>query len=202
MTLPKRIGVVGGGRMGAGIAHAFAVAGATVTVVETEERAVAAARERLAKSAAAAEARGALDTSADEVTSRLSVQVGLDALEGCDLVVESVPENIALKHRVLADVEAVAPGAVLATNTSALSIDALAAELARPHRFLGLHFFNPVPASSRPPARPLTGDASSPCAPAPGATPSAAPTSPASTPSAPSPTTAPTAWPIPTSSSR
>lgn len=60
MNLPQHIGVVGGGRMGAGIAHAFAVAGATVTVVETDERAVAAARERLAKSVAAAESRGAL----------------------------------------------------------------------------------------------------------------------------------------------
>lgn len=148
MNLPQHIGVVGGGRMGAGIAHAFAVAGATVTVVETDERAVAAARERLAKSVAAAESRGALDAPARVVLSRLAVQVGSEQLGGCELVIESVPEDLEVKRRVLASIEAAAPDAIVATNTSALSIDALAAGLDRPERFLGLHFFNPVPASS------------------------------------------------------
>lgn len=148
MTLPQYIGVVGGGRMGAGIAHAFVVAGATVTVVETDTQAAAETRERLSKSIAAAESRGALDTSAQVVSSRLSVQVGAKGLDGCGLVVESVPEDLELKQHVLATVAKAAPEAILATNTSALSIDALAEGLDRPERFLGLHFFNPVPSSS------------------------------------------------------
>jgi 3-hydroxybutyryl-CoA dehydrogenase len=123
--------------MGAGIAHAFLAAGSDVTVVETGPDTVDAARARIRK---------ILDRAG---TSR-DFQVTTDpaALAGCGLVIEAVPEDAALKARVLATVSAHAAGAVLATNTSSLSIDALAAGLPEPGRFLGLHFFNPVPVSA------------------------------------------------------
>ena len=146
--LPGVVGVYGGGRMGAGIAHAFLAAGAAVVVVETDEGAVAAARERVATSLSGAEERGKLAGTAAEVLTRLDVTTDPAALASAGLVVEAVPEDTALKARILGAVQDAAPDAVLATNTSSLSVDALAAGLRAPERFLGLHFFNPVPASS------------------------------------------------------
>ncbi len=145
--LPGTVGVYGGGRMGAGIAHVFLAAGAAVVVVETDEDAVAAARERVATSLSGAEERGKLASTAAEVLTRLDVTTDPVALSSAGLVVEAVPEDPTLKARVLGAVQDAAPDAVLATNTSSLSVDALAAGLRAPERFVGLHFFNPVPAS-------------------------------------------------------
>jgi len=141
MTLPQTVGVYGGGRMGAGIAHAFLVAGSDVVVVETDESAAAAAHDRVAASLAKAAERGI------EFAGQLSVTTDPTSLDQAILVVEAVPELRALKAQVLATIERAAPEAAIATNTSSLSIDGLAATLADPQRFLGLHFFNPVPAS-------------------------------------------------------
>ena len=142
MTLPERVGVLGGGRMGAGIAHAFLMAGASVTVVEREDQ-VAAAEDRVRAALAASRERGHEPGSTD-----LTVGADVAAFADCGLVVEAVPEDMDLKIEALARIEAtIASGAAIASNTSSLSIDALAAHLARPHDFLGLHFFNPVPAS-------------------------------------------------------
>jgi 3-hydroxybutyryl-CoA dehydrogenase len=146
-VLPGTVGVYGGGRMGAGIAHAFLAAGSDVVVVETDEAAVAGARDRVATSLLGAEQRGKLDGSAADVLARLDVTTDPAALASAGLVVEAVPEDPALKARVLATVQESAPDAVLATNTSSLSVDGLAAGLRAPERFVGLHFFNPVPAS-------------------------------------------------------
>jgi 3-hydroxybutyryl-CoA dehydrogenase len=146
-SLPETVGVYGGGRMGAGIAHAFLVAGTAVTVVENDDAAADAARDRVTASLQRAEERGRLGGPLADHLERLLVATEASALAGAGLVVEAVPEDPALKARVLAAVEAAAPEAVLATNTSSLSIDGLAAGLAAPERFLGLHFFNPVPAS-------------------------------------------------------
>jgi len=145
MTLPHHVGVYGGGRMGAGIAHAFLVSGPRVTIVETTSETAALAHGRVSTSLARAESRGLADAAA--VLPNLEVATSADALGGCDLVIEAVPEDPALKARVLASVEAAAPQAWLATNTSSLSVDGLAASLRRPDQFVGLHFFNPVPAS-------------------------------------------------------
>ncbi len=147
MSLPAQVGVFGGGRMGAGIAHAFLVAGSAVTVIEADENAAAAAAERVRSSLQKAAARNTLRADLDEVAARLSVTADSGALAAADLVVEAVPELPDLKATVLAKVEDVAPGAVVATNTSSLSIDQLAVGLGRPERFIGLHFFNPVPIS-------------------------------------------------------
>ena len=140
-SLPKAVGVYGGGRMGGGIAHAFAVAGAEVTVVESDQRAAAVARERIDASLAKAVSKGA--------TVRGGFQVVDDpaALEPCELVVEAVPELIDLKRDVLTRIAQAAPAAAIGSNTSSLSIDQLADAVEDPTRVIGLHFFNPVPVS-------------------------------------------------------
>ncbi|MGO1876420.1 3-hydroxyacyl-CoA dehydrogenase family protein, partial [Agrococcus casei] len=137
------VGVLGGGRMGAGIAHAFLLAGARVTIVERDDDAAAAAKARVDQALAKSIERGM-------PAQGLEVQVSTDAqsFSECALVIEAVPEDLELKASSLARVEeAIAPDATLASNTSSISIDKLAARLQRPERFLGLHFFNPVPAS-------------------------------------------------------
>ncbi|WP_214104773.1 3-hydroxyacyl-CoA dehydrogenase family protein [Acrocarpospora catenulata] len=146
--LPARVGVYGGGRMGAGIAHAFLVSGGSVVIVESTAEAGRAAAERVARSLEQAARRGALPGPAEEAARRLEVACDPAALAECALVIEAVPEDPALKADVLGRAAAAAPGAVLATNTSSLSVDGLAGTLARPESFVGLHFFNPVPAST------------------------------------------------------
>ncbi|TMR25137.1 3-hydroxyacyl-CoA dehydrogenase family protein [Nonomuraea turkmeniaca] len=146
-TLPDRCGVVGGGRMGAGIAHALLLAGCEVTLVERDGEAAAAARDRVARAVQGSAARGLIED-ADAPMTRLRTVTAAAGLAGCGLVIEAVPEDLDLKLVTLRAVEdAVEPDAVLASNTSSISLDTLAEALARPGRLLGLHFFNPVPAS-------------------------------------------------------
>ncbi|MBS1692811.1 MAG: 3-hydroxyacyl-CoA dehydrogenase family protein [Actinobacteria bacterium] len=147
-TLPDPVGVVGGGRMGAGIAHAFLAAGCAVVVREADPAGARAAATRIEKSIGTARQRGSIAEDWDTVSARLRVVTGFGELAGCRLVVEAVPESLELKAAVLAAVEGVVDGdCALATNTSALSIGTLAGSLRNPGRFLGLHFFNPVPTS-------------------------------------------------------
>jgi 3-hydroxybutyryl-CoA dehydrogenase len=143
------VGVIGGGRMGAGIAQVFAAAGASVTIVEQDPAAAAAARDRVAMGLLRAAERGRLDASPAAVLARVEAAPDVAGLPaGAELVVEAVPEDAALKVRVLAAAEAVVGDkTVLATNTSSLSIAGLADGLRRPERLIGMHFFNPVPAS-------------------------------------------------------
>jgi 3-hydroxybutyryl-CoA dehydrogenase len=147
--LPDRVGVIGGGRMGAGIAHVFLAAGARVEVVEAGDEAAEAARGRVRDGLEEAARRGKLTGTVDDVLARLSlVDSPAELAAGTGLVVEAVPERADLKVAVLTAAEtALGPDAVLATNTSSLSVTELAAALQRPARFLGMHFFNPVPAS-------------------------------------------------------
>jgi len=134
--------------MGAGIAHAFVLAGAHVVIVERDADAAGAASTRLSDSLRRSVERGATGRTVDELVRGIDTAADAAALAGCGLVVEAVPEDRALKTDALARAEAVlAPDAALATNTSSISIDELATALARPERFVGLHFFNPVPAS-------------------------------------------------------
>ena len=147
MKLPEQVGVYGGGRMGAGIAYAFLLRACAVVVVEVGDGAATAAAARIAASVAKAAERGAFDAPVDSVLEPLTVSADPAALAGCDLVIEAVPEDVDLKASVLSRVEGIALQAVLATNTSSLSIDGLASNLSRPQQFLGLHFFNPVPVS-------------------------------------------------------
>jgi len=147
-TAPARVGVLGGGRMGAGIAHAFLLAGSRVSVVERDHAAARAAAERLGDSIRRSVER---DPLLDAVPLGEGYECGTDVslFADCDLVVEAVPEDRALKETALGRAEAaMAEGAILASNTSSISIDDLASGRLRPASFLGLHFFNPVPASA------------------------------------------------------
>ncbi|MFH8251853.1 3-hydroxyacyl-CoA dehydrogenase family protein [Microbacterium sp. B2969] len=147
-ALPARVGVLGGGRMGAGIAHAFALAGAQVVVVEVDETAAAQAANRIVDALHHSVDRGTTQRALDDLIGAVSTATETSAFATCGLVVEAVPEDSALKIDALARVEAaVDPDAAIASNTSALSIDELAVGLRRRERFLGLHFFNPVPVS-------------------------------------------------------
>lgn len=147
--LPKYSGVLGGGRMGAGIAHALLISGSTVVVVERDEASAQAAYERVAESVDKSIARGVVCESKDELMQRFSVSTDYEQFATAQLVIEAVPEIWDLKVSSLQAVEQVLDAeAVLASNTSSLSVSGLAKELARPGKFLGLHFFNPVPAST------------------------------------------------------
>ena len=149
MTVPSKVGVLGGGRMGAGIAHAFCTAGASVVVVERDEQAASAAYERVASNLAKSVERGTTEETLDGLVARLSVSTDYADFAGSGLVVEAVPEDFALKATALTAVEEqLDADAWLASNTSSLSVSELAEKLQRPERFCGLHFFNPVPAST------------------------------------------------------
>jgi 3-hydroxybutyryl-CoA dehydrogenase len=135
--------------MGAGIAHAFLINGAKVLVVERDEDAARGARDRVAASVAASFDRGVLEGDRAEVLHRFATSVDYAGFASCDLVVEAVPEDEKLKANALSAVAAqLSPHAYLASNTSSLSVSRLAESLPRPESFLGLHFFNPVPAST------------------------------------------------------
>jgi 3-hydroxybutyryl-CoA dehydrogenase len=134
--------------MGAGIAHAFLQSGASVTVIESDADAAARAHRTIAASLTKAEELGKLLHGLDDVLAALEVSTDRSALSRSELVIEAVPEIPALKREVLAAAEENAPGAWIASNTSSLSLDALSAAVRAPERLIGLHFFNPVPASS------------------------------------------------------
>lgn len=148
---PAVVGVIGGGRMGAGIAQSFAAAGSSVVVVENAPAAAAAARDRITAGLRQSAEHGGLgDRAVREATHRVTtVTSAADLPRDAALVVEAVPEDAALKARLLGAAEqAVRESCVLASNTSSLPVTELAAVLRRPGRFLGMHFFNPVPVSA------------------------------------------------------
>ena len=140
------VAVIGAGTMGAGIALVAAQAGHPVRVLDVREGAAAAAVQALQDKLAALGAKGRID--ADEAraaSSRLSVADAVGDLAGCTVVIEAVAERLDVKQALFTEVEAVVgPDAVLATNTSSLSVTAVAAGLAHPGRVVGLHFFNPA----------------------------------------------------------
>lgn len=141
----RSMAVAGGGTMGVGIAYVFAVAGWNVTVVEPDEARAAGLRQTLAGAAAEGLKRGKLSEAQSRLASTGIRRVGSasDLPVGLDLVIESVPERQTLKMQVLAEIAARQP-ALIASNTSSLSIDVLAAAVQDATRFLGMHFFNPV----------------------------------------------------------
>ncbi|HTS14616.1 MAG TPA: 3-hydroxyacyl-CoA dehydrogenase NAD-binding domain-containing protein [Candidatus Sulfotelmatobacter sp.] len=141
------IGVVGAGTMGSGIAQVCLQAGHAVRLHDVSPALVAAGRTRVADGLERLVARGTLEpTERDAALRRLSEAPDLTALAGTDLVIEAALEDLELKRSIFRALEAaVAPAALLATNTSALSIDAIGRDAAHPERILGLHFFNPAP---------------------------------------------------------
>lgn len=143
----QRVGVVGCGLMGAGIAEVCARSGYTVVVREVSGELLQAGMARINGSLDKAVARGKLAAAdRDQARARIIGTTDLGAFAGCDLIVEAVTENLALKRKVFADLDAVAPAhAILASNTSSLAITEMAAATRRPEKVLGLHFMQPVP---------------------------------------------------------
>ena len=141
----QRAVVIGGGTMGVGIAYVLACAEVDVGLVDASAELAAAAVARAGGLVDGAVARGRL-TDPGEVRARLHPLARVEDAGPVDVVIEAVPERAELKRAVLAGAERALAPALLATNTSGISIDDLAGALSAPDRFLGLHFFNPVPA--------------------------------------------------------
>jgi 3-hydroxybutyryl-CoA dehydrogenase len=147
MTPPQTIGVIGAGTMGAGIAQVSALAGLSVAMLDVDEKRVAKGREAIAAGLERLVKKEKLSAAdRDAALGRLRGATDYGALGDCEFVIEAATEDEALKLKILRQVDAAAKNdAVLATNTSSISITKLAAALRRPARFVGLHFFNPVP---------------------------------------------------------
>ncbi|MEU6281657.1 3-hydroxybutyryl-CoA dehydrogenase [Streptomyces sp. NPDC047028] len=148
MTGIERVGIVGCGQMGAGIAEVCARAGARVVVVERDAGTARAGLRRISRSLDRATTSGRLDAGAREAAAaRITVADQIEALHDSDLVVEAVAEDERLKLDVFTRLDPVVTGehSILATNTSSLPVIRLATATRRPERVVGLHFFNPVP---------------------------------------------------------
>jgi 3-hydroxybutyryl-CoA dehydrogenase len=141
------VGIVGAGTMGAGIAEAAARAGCAVRLHDAFPAAVARAFERIDRSLRRSVERGSLpEDEAKATLARLEPAETLDALSGCEVVIEAAPEERALKVDLFRRLDAACPApAVLATNTSSLSVTTIGAAVADPGRVVGMHFFNPAP---------------------------------------------------------
>jgi 3-hydroxybutyryl-CoA dehydrogenase len=141
------VGVVGLGTMGAGIVEVFARSGIDVVAVEVSDAALDRGREHVTGSTDRAVARGKLsEADRDALVGRIRFAVGLDALSEVDFVVEAVPEHLDLKQKIFAELDTVCkPGAILATNTSSLSVTEISVATTRPNQVIGTHFFNPAP---------------------------------------------------------
>ncbi|MDT5388223.1 MAG: 3-hydroxybutyryl-CoA dehydrogenase [Mycobacterium sp.] len=148
VTNIERVGVVGAGQMGAGIAEVSLRAGVDVLIYEPTEALVTAGRDRITKSLERGVSKGKLtEAERDEALARLNVTTSLADLSDRQLVIEAIVEDEAVKAKVFAELDEVItdPDAVLASNTSSIPIMKIAAATKNPGRVLGLHFFNPVP---------------------------------------------------------
>ncbi len=142
-----RVGIVGAGAMGRGIAQIAAQAGSEVLLLDSVAGAAERGREALIAQWQKLHEKGKLDEATrDALGARIRPVASVQALAGCDLVIEAVVEDLAVKRTLFKELElTVAPDATLATNTSSLSVTAIAAAMTHPQRMAGFHFFNPVP---------------------------------------------------------
>ncbi|WP_067966675.1 3-hydroxybutyryl-CoA dehydrogenase [Mycolicibacter icosiumassiliensis] len=148
MVSIQRVGVIGAGQMGAGIAEVSARAGVEVTVFETTEALVTAGRNRIVKSLERGVSAGKItERERDDAVGNLTFTTDLGELADRQLVIEAVIEDDTVKSKIFAELDRVItdPDAVLASNTSSIPIMKIAAATQNPQRVLGLHFFNPVP---------------------------------------------------------
>jgi 3-hydroxybutyryl-CoA dehydrogenase len=142
----ERVLVVGAGTMGAGIAEVVAKAGMEAILCDVSEETLSNAVAKIAASLSAAVTKGKLEAAEAEATrSRIQTTSSYEAASGAQLLIEAVPELMELKKQIFRDLAAINPDAVLATNTSSLSVTELAAATPRPAQVIGLHFFNPPP---------------------------------------------------------
>ncbi|HUO51254.1 MAG TPA: 3-hydroxybutyryl-CoA dehydrogenase [Gemmatimonadaceae bacterium] len=145
--MSERIVVIGAGQMGNGIAHVCAASGFGVTMVDVFPDALAKGRATIEKNLARQVQKGTLTEDARAAAlGRLAVSGSLDAAKNADVVIEAATENAELKFKLFGELDALAPaGAILATNTSSISITEIAARTKRPAQVIGMHFMNPVP---------------------------------------------------------
>ena len=143
----RRVGVIGLGTMGSGIAEVIARSGFEVVAVEMSPEALTRAEDRMAASTLRAVTRGKLSAEAQiELLGRLTFTTDLNDLSTVDLVIEAVPEQLELKRELFARLDSIVPShAILATNTSSLSVTDISVATTRPANIVGLHFFNPAP---------------------------------------------------------
>jgi 3-hydroxybutyryl-CoA dehydrogenase len=146
-TRTERIAVVGAGQMGNGIAHVFATAGFPVAMIDVSRDALDRGRASIEKNMARQVQKGTLDADArDAALARVALHEGVEVARDADLVIEAASENVELKFRLFADLDRVAPPhAILASNTSSISITEIAARTRRAEQVIGMHFMNPVP---------------------------------------------------------
>ena len=143
----QKVGVVGCGLMGAGIAQVCAAAGFTTVVREVAPELVEKGLKGIEKNLARLAEKGAITTAVSgEIRGRLSGTTVIDDLADCDLVIEAIIEQLPAKRELFATLDKICPpGTIFASNTSSLTITEIAAATKRPQRFVGLHFFSPVP---------------------------------------------------------
>jgi 3-hydroxybutyryl-CoA dehydrogenase len=143
----RRVGVIGAGTMGNGIAHVLARSGFAVRLCEIEQRFLDRGLETIHKNLAREVAKAKLTREEmDAAIARIGGTLERASLEDCDLVVEAATERFEIKREIFAELDSTLPkGVILASNTSSISITKLAAQTGRPEQVIGMHFFNPVP---------------------------------------------------------
>ena len=146
-TAPERIAVIGAGQMGNGIAHVFAQSGFPVTMIDVSAKALESGKSTIAKNLERQVKKGMLAEKAPaDILSRVSTDTSLERASDAALIVEAATENVELKFKIFADLDRIAkPDAILASNTSSISITEIAAHTKRPEKVVGMHFMNPVP---------------------------------------------------------
>src|SRR5712691_159879 len=145
--MSDRIAVLGAGQMGNGIAHVFAHAGFDVTMIDISRDALAKGRDTISKNLDRQVKKGSVTAGDKEKTlARIATAESLEEVRGATVVIEAVTEQRELKFKIFSDVDRFASkGAILATNTSSISITEIAARTSRPDAVIGMHFMNPVP---------------------------------------------------------
>ncbi|HTD24724.1 MAG TPA: 3-hydroxyacyl-CoA dehydrogenase family protein [Terriglobales bacterium] len=142
----KKVGVLGCGLMGSGIAQVSATAGLETIVLEAEQSFIDKGFARIEKSLAKLAEKGTIKETPARVRTRLQGTTRKEDLAGCDLIIEAIVENLEEKRKIFAALDGIVKSdAIFASNTSSISITALMTSTKRPQRFVGLHFFNPVP---------------------------------------------------------
>ena len=143
----EKIAVIGAGQMGNGIAHVFAAASFPVTMIDVAQGALDRGRSTIEKNLDRQLKKGSIDQAAKDATlSNVTLATDLAAASDASLIIEAATENVALKHRIFTDLDRLAkPDAILASNTSSISITEIAAKTGRPDKVVGMHFMNPVP---------------------------------------------------------
>ena len=142
-----KVGVLGSGSMGSGIAQVAATAGHDVVLVDNNPDALNNAKSKLTKIMNRLVEKGRIDEqTAEDIQGRISYETGMEAFASCGLVIEAIIEDLGIKKTVFAKMEEIVPAdCIIASNTSSLSISAIGSALNNPERFVGIHFFNPAP---------------------------------------------------------